>query len=235
MIELAKKYGRYGYRRIWALLKIEGFHVNVKRIYRIWRQEGLKVPSKQPKKARLWLNDGSCIRLRPEYRDHVWSYDFVEDKTNDGRKFRMFNVIDEYTRECLAIKVKRKLNSKDVLMVLSKLFIQRGVPDHVRSDNGAEFIAKILRKWFADTKVKTLYIAPGSPWENGYCESFNGKLQDELLKREVFYTLKEAEVLIERWRKDYNTIRPHSSLGYKPPAPETLTINERSIDFKFVS
>ena len=120
-------------------------------------------------------------------------------------------------------------------MVLSKLFIQRGVPDHVRSDNGAEFIAKILRKWFADTKVKTLYIAPGSPWENGYCESFNGKLQDELLKREVFYTLKEAEVLIERWRKDYNTIRPHSSLGYKPPAPETLTINERSIDFKFVS
>lgn len=235
MIELAKKYGRYGYRRIWALLKIEGFHVNVKRIYRIWRQEGLKVPAKQPKRARLWLNDGSCIRLRPEYRDHVWSYDFVEDKTSDGRKFRMFNVIDEYTRECLAIKVKRKLNSKDVLMVLSKLFIQRGVPDHVRSDNGAEFIAKILRKWFADTNVKTLYIAPGSPWENGYCESFNGKLQDELLKREVFYTLKEAEILIERWRKDYNTIRPHSSLGYKPPAPETLTINERSVDFKFVS
>lgn len=209
--------------------------MNVKRIYRIWRQEGLKVPSKQPKKARLWLNDGSSIRLRPEYRDHVWSYDFVEDKTNDGRKFRMFNVIDEYTRECLAIKVKRKLNSKDVLMVLSKLFIQRGIPAHVRSDNGAEFIAKILRKWFADTKVKTLYIAPGSPWENGYCESFNGKLQDELLKREVFYTLKEAEILIERWRKDYNTIRPHSSLGYKPPAPETLTPNERSVDFKIVS
>lgn len=135
MIELAKKYGRYGYRRIWALLKIEGFQVNVKRIYRIWRQEGLKVPAKQPKKARLWLNDGSCIRLRPLHRDHVWSYDFVEDKTNDGRKFRMFNVIDEYTRECLAIKVKRKLNSKDVLMVLSKLFIHRGVPEYVRSDN----------------------------------------------------------------------------------------------------
>lgn len=235
VIEFAKKYGRYGYRRVWALLKIEGFQVNIKRIYRIWRQEGLKVPSKQPKKARLWLNDGSCIRLRPEYRDHVWSYDFVEDKTNDGRKFRMFNVIDEYTRECLAIKVKRKLNSKDVLMVLSKLFIQRGVPDHVRSDNGAEFIAKVLRKWFADTNVKTLYITPGSPWENGYCESFNGKLQDELLKREVFYTLKEAEILIERWRKEYNTIRPHSSLGYKPPTPETLALNERSLDFKSVS
>ncbi len=235
VIDLAKKHGRYGYRRIWALLKAEGFHVNVKRIYRIWRQEGLKVPSKQPKKARLWLNDGSCIRLRPEYRDHVWSYDFVEDKTHDGRKLRMLNVIDEYTRECIAIRVRRKLNSKDVLMVLSKLFIQRGMPDYVRSDNGAEFIAKRLRKWFADTQVKTLYIAPGSPWENGYCESFNGKLQDELLKGEVFYTLKEAQILIERWRIEYNTIRPHSSLGYRPPAPETLTINERAVDFKYVS
>lgn len=209
--------------------------MNVKRIYRIWRQEGLKVPAKQPKRVRLWLNDGSCIRLRPEYRNHVWSYDFVEDKTHDGRKFRMFNVIDEYTRECLAIRVRRKLNSKDVLMVLSKLFIQRGIPDYVRSDNGAEFIAKIVRKWFADTEVKTLYIEPGSPWENGYCESFNGKLQDELLKGEIFYTLKEAQVLIERWRIDYNTIRPHSSLGYKPPAPETLTTNQRIIDFKYVS
>lgn len=209
--------------------------MNVKRIYRIWRQEGLKVPSKQPKKARLWLNDGSCIRLRPQYRNHVWSYDFVEDKTYDGRKFRMLNLIDEFTRECIAIRVRRKLNSRDVLMVLSKLFIQRGVPDYVRSDNGAEFIAKIVRKWFADTDVKTLYIAPGSPWENGYCESFNGKLQDELLKGEVFYTLKEAQILIERWRTEYNTIRPHSSLGYKPPAPETLTRNERILDFKYVS
>ena len=209
--------------------------MNVKRIYRIWRQEGLKVPSKQPKKARLWLNGGSCIRLRPQYRNHVWSYDFVEDKTYDGRKFRMLNLIDEFTRECIAIRVRRKLNSRDVLMVLSKLFIQRGVPDYVRSDNGAEFIAKIVRKWFADTDVKTLYIAPGSPWENGYCESFNGKLQDELLKGEVFYTLKEAQILIERWRIEYNTIRPHSSLGYKPPAPETLTRNERILDFKYVS
>lgn len=232
---MAKKYGRYGYRRIWALLKIEGFHMNVKRVYRIWRQEGLKVPSKQPKKARLWLNDGSCIRLRPEYKNHVWSYDFVEDKTHDGRKFRMFNVIDEFSRECLAIRVKRKLNSQDVLSVLAKLFIQRGVPDYVRSDNGSEFIAKRVRKWFADTNVNTLYIEPGSPWENGYCESFNGKLQDELLKGEIFYTLKEAQVLIERWRIDYNTIRPHSSLGYRPPTPETLTTNERTVDFKYVS
>lgn len=147
----------------------------------------------------------------------------------------MFNVIDEYTRECLAIRVRRKLNSKDVLMVLSKLFIQRGIPDHVRSDNGSEFVAKIIRKWCFDTDVKTLYIAPGSPWENGYCESFNGKLQDELLKGEIFYTLKEAQVLIERWRIDYNTIRPHSSLGYRPPAPETLTINQRIVAYKYVS
>lgn len=235
VIALAKKIGRYGYRRIWALLKTEGFHVNVKRIYRIWRQEGLKVPSKQPKRARLWLNDGSCIRLRPEYRNHVWSYDFVEDKTHDGRKIRMLNIIDEYTRECLAIRVRRKLNSRDVLMALSKLFIQRGVPDYVRSDNGAEFVAKIVRKWFADTEVKTLYIAPGSPWENGYCESFNGKLQDELLKGEIFYTLKEEQILIERWRVEYNTIRPHSSLGYRPPAPETLTNNQTRVDFKYVS
>lgn len=235
VIELAKKYGRYGYRRITALLKTEGFHVNVKRVYRIWRQEGLKVPSKQPKKRRLWLNDGSCIRLRPEYRNHVWSYDFVEDKTHDGRKFRMFNVIDEYSRECLAIRVRRKLNSQDVLSVLAKLFIQRGVPDHVRSDNGSEFIAKRVRKWFSDTNVKTLYIEPGSPWENGYCESFNGKLQDELLKGEIFYTLKEAQVLIERWRIDYNTIRPHSSLGYKPPVPESFLLNQRKVDFEYVS
>jgi transposase InsO family protein len=235
VIELAKKYGRYGYRRIWALLKTEGFHVNAKRIYRIWRQEGLKVPSKQPKKARLWLNDGSCIRLRPEYRNHVWSYDFVEDKTHDGRKIRMFNVIDEYTRECIAIRVRRKLNSTDVLAVLSKLFIQRGLPDYVRSDNGSEFVAKKVRKWFFDTQVKTLYIEPGSPWENGYCESFNGKLQDELLKGEIFYTLKEAQVLIERWRIEYNTIRPHSSLGYRPPAPESFLTNQRNVDFKYVS
>jgi putative transposase len=182
-------------------------------------------------KRKTSISRGNC----PQYRDHVWSYDFVEDKTHDGRKFRMFNVIDEYTRECLSIRVRRRLNSKDVLMVLSKLFIQRGIPDHVRSDNGSEFVAKIIRKWCADTGVKTLYIAPGSPWENGYCESFNGKLQDELLKGEIFYTLKEAQVLIERWRIDYNTIRPHSSLGYRPPAPETLTINQRNIDFKSVS
>ena len=224
-ITLAKKYGRYGYRRITALLKNEGIMVNHKRVERIWRQEGLKVPRKQPKRGRLWLNDGSCIRLRPEYRNHVWTYDFVLDRTNDGRKIRMLTIIDEHTRESLAIIVKRRLNSMDVLLTLADLFIRKGVPDYIRSDNGSEFTARMIRNWLKRIGVKTLYIEPGSPWENGYIESFNGKLRDELLDREVFYTLKEAQILIERWRIEYNTIRPHSSLGYRPPAPESIEFN----------
>ena len=225
IITLAKKYGRYGYRRITALLKNEGIMVNHKRVERIWRQEGLKVPRKQPKRGRLWLNVGSCIRLRPEYRNHVWTYDFVLDRTNDGRKIRMLTIIDEYTRESLAIIVKRRLNSMDVLLTLADLFIRKGVPDYIRSDNGSEFTARMIRNWLKRMGVKTLYIEPGSPWENGYIESFNGKLRDELLDREVFYTLKEAQILIERWRIEYNTVRPHSSLGYRPPAPESLEFN----------
>ena len=225
IITLAKKYGRYGYRRITALLRNEGIMINHKRVERIWRQEGLKVPGKQPKRGRLWLNDGSCIRLRSEYRNHVWTYDFVMDRTNDGRKIRMLTIIDEYTRESLAIIVKRRLNSMDVLLTLADLFIRKGVPDYIRSDNGSEFTAIMIRKWLKSIDVKTLYIEPGSPWENGYIESFNGKLRDELLDREVFYTLKEAQILIERWRIEYNTIRPHSSLGYRPPAPESIEFN----------
>jgi len=216
------QYGRYGYRRITALLREAGWRVNRKRVERIWRREGLKVPHKQPKKSRLWLNDGSCVRLRPEYPNHVWSYDFVEDRTHSGRKFRMLNVIDEFTRECLAIRVSRELKAVDVIDVLSDLFILRGIPGHVRSDNGPEFIAKAVRNWINAVGAKTAYIEPGSPWENGYCESFNSKLRDELLNGEIFYTLKEAQIVIESWRHHYNTIRPHSSLGYKPPAPETV-------------
>lgn len=216
-------YGRYGYRRITALLKDKGWKINRKRVYRIWIQLGLKVPKKQQKRARLWDRDGSCIRLRPEHANHVWSYDFVVDRTHDGRTFRMFNVVDEFTRECLAIKVARKLNSKDVLDVLSQLFIARGVPKHVRSDNGSEFIATRMQNWFRKLELRPLFITPGSPWENGYVESFNGKLRDELLNRELFCSLKEAQVIIESWRKHYNTKRPHSSLGYRPPAPETFT------------
>ena len=218
--ELASEYGRYGYRRVTALLHAEGWRVNHKRVERLWRQEGLKVPRKQPKRSRLWLNDGSCIRLRPAHRDHVWSYDFVADRTSDGRAFRMLTIIDEFTRECLTIDVARTLKSEDVLERLSDLFICRGVPKYLRSDNGPEFTANKVRDWLKHVEVQTLFITPGSPWENGYIESFNGKLRDELLDRELFDTLLEAKVLIEGWREHYNTVRPHSRLGYRPPAPE---------------
>ena len=222
MVALAVEYGRYGYRRVTALLRAEGFKVNHKRIERLWRREGLKVPQKQPKRGRLWLNDGSCVRLRPERKDHIWSYDFVQARTRDGRAFRMLTVIDEFTRERLAIDVARRLTSDDVLERLSDLFVRRGVPEHIRSDNGPEFTAKAVKEWLGRVGVTTLYIEPGSPWENGYVESFNGKLRDELLDREAFDTLLEAKVLIERWRVLYNTVRPHSSLGYRPPAPEAI-------------
>ena len=226
IIELASMFGRYGYRRVTALLRGEGWWVNHKRVERIWRQEGLKVPNKQRKRGRLWFNDGSCARLRPTHKDHVWAYDFVHGRTRDGRSFRMLAIIDEYTRECLSIDVARKLNHDDVLERLSWLMATRGVPGHIRSDNGSEFTAKAVRDWLKQVDVKTLYIEPGSPWENGYAESFNGKLADELLEREVFDTLHEAEVLIERWRVQYNTVRPHSSLGYRPPAPEAWLVEE---------
>jgi transposase InsO family protein len=225
IIELATKYGRYGYRRITALLNNnKGWRVNHKRVERIWRREGLKVPKKQPKRGRLWLNDGSCIRLRPEYKDHVWSYDFVKSRTEDGRAFRILTIIDEYTRECLAMLVARHITAQDVIDQLFQLFVLRAIPENIRSDNGPEFTAKEIRKWLLDIGVKTLFIEPGSPWENGYIESFNGKLRDELLNREVFSTLTEARILIEEWRRDYNTNRPHSSLRYRPPAPEVVLV-----------
>lgn len=220
--ELASEYGRYGYRRITALMRQEGWAVNHKRVERIWRQEGLKVPQKQPKRGRLWLADGSCIRLRPLHRDHVWSYDFLLERTADGRAFRILSILDEYTRECLAVTVARHLTTQEVIDQLFSLFLFRGLPEHIRSDNGPEFTAKAIRQWLEHLGVKTLFIEPGSPWENGYIESFNGKLRDELLNREVFTTLLEAKVLIEQWRKQYNRVRPHSSLGYRPPAPEAI-------------
>ena len=222
IIELARRYGRYGYRRITALLRHAGWAVNAKRVQRIWRREGLKVPQKQPKRGRLWLNDGSCVRLRADRPNHVWSYDFVEDRTHDGRKFRMLCVIDEFTREALAIRVKRRLNSTDVLETLADLMIVRGPPAYVRSDNGPEFIASALRDWIAAVGAQTAYIEPGSPWENGYCESFNSKLRDELLNGEVFCSLAEAQVLIEAWRRHFNAVRPHSALNYRPPVPEAV-------------
>jgi len=204
------------------MLRNEGWIVNHKRVERLWRREGLKVPKKQPKSRRLWLNDGSCIRRRPEYPNHVWSYDFIQDRTVDGRAFRALVIIDEYTRECLSLDVARSLRSEDVLDRLESLFVQRGTPKYIRSDNGPEFTAKAVRSWLAQLEVQPLFITPGSPWENGYVESFNGKLRDELLNREIFTTLREAQVLIERWRMHYNQLRPHSALGYRPPAPEAI-------------
>ena len=222
IIELAKAYGRYGYRRITALLRREGWRVNHKKVERIWREEGLKVPRKQPKRGRLWWNDGSCVRKRAEHRDHVWSYDFVFDRTHDGRPLRMLTMVDEYTRECLTIDVAREYRSEHVLDRLAELFVERGAPTYLRSDNGSEFTATAVREWLKRVGVETLFIEPGSPWENGDVESFNGKLRDELLNGEIFYTLQEAQVIIEGWRREYNTFRPHSSLGYRPPAPETV-------------
>ena len=213
------------------MLHNEGWQVNHKRVERIWRAQGLKVPRKQPKRGRLWFNDGSCVRLRPVHRDHVWAYDFVAARTHDGRQFRMLTLVDEFTRECLAIDVARQLKSDDVLERLSWLFATRGVPKHIRSDNGPEFTAAVVRNWLERVDVRTLFIEPGSPWENGYVESFNSKLRDELLNGEIFYTLKEAKVLIESWRVHYNTVRPHSALGYRPPAPEAVSTNRSAAAF----
>lgn len=234
IVEKAREYGRYGYRRVTALLRADGWHVNPKRVERhgivrhrfehdgVRRREGLKVPPKQPKRRRLWLNDGSCVRLRAERPNDVWSYDFVEDRTHDGRKYRVLNVIDEFTGEALTMRVNRKLNSTDVIDVLTDLFILRGPPAHVRSDNGPEFVARAVRAWIEAVGAQTACIEPGSPWENGYVESFNARFRDELLDGEVFYSLAEARTLIESWRRDFNTVRPHSALGWRPPAPESI-------------
>lgn len=196
--------------------------MNHKRVERLWRDEGLKVPNKQPKRGRLWLNDGSCVRLRPEHRNHVWSYDIVFDRTSDGRKLRILNVIDEFTRECLASVVERRITSEVVIGTLFELFLSRGAPEYVRSDNGPEFTASAVRKWLTNMGSVTLFIEPGSPWENGYVESFNGKMRDELLNGEILDTLLEAKVIVGQWVKHYNEVRPHSALGQRPPAPAAV-------------
>ena len=219
IVALASRFGRYGYRRITALLRQEGWSVNHKRVERLWRKEGLRIPRKQPKRGRLWLADGSIVRRRAERPNHVWSYDFVFERTADGRPLKLLVVVDEYTRECLAIVVARRLTSTEVLACLAELCVRHGAPAHIRSDNGPEFAAKAVRHWLERLGVQTLFIEPGSPWENGYVESLNGKLRDECLNRERFDTLLEAQILIEQWRLEYNHIRPHSALGYRPPAP----------------
>jgi transposase InsO family protein len=218
IVALASEYGRYGYRRITALLRDRGWHVGKDRVQRIWRREGLKVPQKQRPRGRLWLGDGSCLRLRPERANHVWSYDFVSAMTHDGRTLRILTLIDEYTRECLTIRVARRLGRYEVIEALADVMLYRGIPENIRSDNGPEFVAEELRKWLAKVGTGTLYIEPGSRWENGYCESFNGKLRDECLNGEIFYSLREAQVVIEKWRVVYNTLRPQAALGNSAPA-----------------
>lgn len=230
IVVLAAEYGRYGYRRITALLNEAGWPVGKDRVQRIWRREGLKVPGKQKPRGRLWLNDGSCLRLRPTHAHHVWSYDFVHHATHDGRSLRLLTLIDEYTRQCLAIRVERYLKGPDVIDTLCDAMLVHGVPEHIRSDNGPEMTSRLVRGWLEQVGARTLFIEPGSPWENGYNESFNGKLRDECLNGEIFYSLKEAQVVIEQWRHHYNTRRPHSALGYRPPAPVTVSPKPRTVE-----
>jgi len=214
--ELSRRNKRYGYRRVTALLRREGQKVNHKRVHRIWKEEGLALPRRRPKRRRA----GKTVEMvnKATHRDHVWSYDFVEDRTENGNKLRMLNVIDEYTRECLSIRVDRSICSAKVMDTLNWLFLTRGVPEHIRSDNGPEFVAKAVCEWLRNMGCKTIFIKPGSPWENSYIESFNGKFRDECLNREIFRNGREAQELVENWRREYNEFRPHSSLGYRTPA-----------------
>ena len=217
MLELVGKHPRFGYRRIWALLRKEGFRVNRKRVYRLWRQQGLKVPRKRRKRRRLGHTGNGCARRRAERPNHVWAWDFIHDRTADGRPLKWLTLVDEYTRECLALEVGRGMTAKGVIAVVARVIAERGAPAHLRSDNGPEFIALALRDWLAAAGVQTLYIEPGAPWENGYAESFNSRLRDELLEQEEFASLLEAKVLGRDWRQQYNTTRPHSALGYRTP------------------
>jgi transposase InsO family protein len=218
MLAIVAQHPRYGYRFVWAKLRQAGWRVNRKRIYRLWVQEGLKVPKKQHKKRRLGHGDNSCVRRKAEHKDHVWTWDFIFDRTTNGRSLKWLSIVDEYTRECLALEVERGITSQRVIDVLAELFRIRGVPKHIRSDNGSEFIANEIRRWLSLAGVKTLYVKPGSPWENGYAESFHSRVRDELLNREDFTSLAEAKYVTDAWRLEYNHRRPHSSLGYKTPA-----------------
>ena len=216
--ELVRRHPRYGYRRVWALLVAEGWSVNVKRIERLWRREGLKVPVKPRKKRRLGSSENACHRRRSEQMNDVWCWDFAFDRTTSGSALKWLSIIDEFTRECLTLTVDRGITSEDVIDALAELFATRGVPGHIRSDNGPEFIATAIRDWTRQLEISTLYVAPGSPWENGYAESFHSKLRDEFLACEEFTSLHEARLLTSAWKREYNEVRPHSSLGYVAPA-----------------
>jgi len=216
--ELSRSYPRYGYRRIWAMLRREGWRVNRKRVQRLWRLEGLKVPAKARKQRAPGHSENSCMKRAAEQPNHVWTYDFVADQTEDGRMLRFLSVVDEFTRESLALDVERSMGAAEVIAVLAKLIAERGSPQLLRSDNGGEFIAHRVQGWLAEVGIETAYIAPGSPWENAYVESFNGRLRDELLNRELFTSLAEAKLLAREYREQYNHRRPHSALGYRTPA-----------------
>jgi transposase InsO family protein len=216
--KLAKKHKRYGYRMITAKLRQEGWNVNHKRVQRIWQKEGLQMPYRRKFKKAKGSPENSCTVKKAEHINHVWTYDFMNDQTEDGRKLKFLTVLDEFTRESLTIEVGRSIKAKDVIAVLEYLFLVRGIPGFIRSDNGPEFIADAIKKWLGEKNVQTLYIEPGSPWENGYIESFNGKFRDEVLNMEIFHSVKEAKVIAESWRLEYNNHRPHSSLGYMTPA-----------------
>jgi len=223
MLELVRLHPRFGYRRIGALLRREGWRVNRKRVYRLWRQQGLKVPRRQRKKRRLGHSGNSCVRRRPRHKDHVWAWDFIHDRTEDGRPLKWLSVVDEYTRECLVLEVRRGLPAAAGVEVLAAVVRRRGWPRHIRSDNGPEFIAAAIRRWLAGSGVRTLYVAPASPWENGYAESFHSRLRDELLNAEVFSSAEEAKMLAKEWQHEYNHERPHSALAYQTPAEFALT------------
>ena len=224
MIRLAKKYGRYGYRKIAELLRVEGWKVNHKKVERLWREEGLQIPRRHKKRKRLYHKDSSIIRLRPHHPNHIWSIDFVHDKLSNGRSYKMLTVLDEYTRQALCVEVTARMGSAEVLEALYPLLLKHGKPEYIRSDNGPEFIAASLQEWLVKSGVKPIQIYPGSPWENGYNERFNGTLRNEVLNAEWFSTTKQAQIVINQWLRQYNHVRPHHALGMRPPVPETAQI-----------
>lgn len=224
MHEMVRLHPRRGYRLICGMLRLDGWRVNVKRVYRLWKQEGFKVPAKQHKKRRLGHSANGIMRRRAKHKDHVWCVDFIHDRDDRGRPLKWLSIVDEYTRECVALEVNRGMTAAEVAGVLIDLFASRGVPEHIRSDNGGEFIARTIRRLADLTGVEHLYIAPASPWENGFAESFHGRLRDELLNAEVFIDVPDAKALARKWRNEYNHHRPHSSLGYVPPAVFAATL-----------
>jgi putative transposase len=236
MHELVRRHPRFGYRRIGAMLRAEGRRINLKRVRRLWKKEGFRVPSRTHKKRRLGHSDNGILRWRALHKNDVWTWDFIHDSDEAGRALKWLSLVDEYTRECLALEVNRSMTALDVIGILAEVFRERGLPGHIRSDNGPEFIATAIRQYLGKAGVGTLYIEPGAPWENGYAESFHGRLRDELLNLEVFANLAEAKALAAHWKREYNYVRPHSSLGYATPAAFAATcgnsMNDNNHDHK---